>query len=993
MLDEDGIPQFIPVLHTCSCLSIPINLLAIYCILLKSSNNMRKYKWYLLNVQIWIFLTDLILFVLIAPRFYFPLIAGTTNGLFYAIGMPYEAQTIIGFGTGVGMISACTQAIQYRHSQILPPSSLMARKPRLRTLLNTVRYLLFCQISVPAVLTEPRNQLEGKMRVADKFPTHPELFFDSSVYLLQESPSFVVVPGALVIFYVFVELSFYITQSFRQLNKRVSHMSERTKRMQKTYFVYVCIQVLVPCCFCLIPISFLCFAILSGYQVQLCNDVAVLMFGLHGIVATLVMLPLYQPYRTFCKQFFFLMDSLFPHERQERAGCGYISLNPIEYGCTRQYSIAATQWLVHIGLSETNGFSQLRVSTNSLKELEYCQVEMEVQCPKYLPQRMLYWHVFDIQRNAFCIPFPDEDVENREGFDPEKAKPTRGYPTSRKGKGSYLRLIVSKRLTNIPGKDIWRIRNYQFPYADLILKVGHQELYVNKRMLAATSRFFMYICGEGRTKTMNKWEVLHVIDVDFEDLYDIVGYVYYDWKFGIERALEMQMIAEQFGVMMQSNNAEDFEGRTALDYVTKFCFDRNVYKDESSNWRMIRDAKEGSVSTISVFESERRSTLHDNDIHMYEPSSPTPTVSTLNNSLASSFSSSSSSTSSIIDVGGPMIVDDGLRPSSSNEHMEVEPAELSPSRSFSPPPPMPDDLVIATKQGKFSFSFAMNLSDNWSRGHKEDISTEFGRWVLYLYRRSLNGQDFLALGAYLHEVDLYPQVAFDTEFRIQAHGENKKPARKILKHVFSVERNAYGYPNFMLWADVMHMAGDNETLPFDVHLICKLTTAPLPPMEYDMFPGIKDVLVSVDDYTIPVAKAVLSDASSVFRDAFNQGFIVDRTRIHRIAHISYDMFMMLLDIIYHRVCTIPVELQEPLMEQALRFKMWSVMDHICREITKRESLTEREANRIGRRWDSKLIWYSWCNRQLFIEVDRTESLIKTKHRPETEEAVRFPFKS
>ncbi|EFO87917.1 CRE-SRH-24 protein [Caenorhabditis remanei] len=316
---QDGIPEYELVLHMCTSISVPVNLLAIFCIATQSSNTMKKYKWYLLNVQIWIFLTDLILFILIAPRFYFPLIAGTMHGLFFHIGVPYEVQTIIGFGTGVGMLSACTQAIQYRHCQIVPPSSVLARSSKTKTFVNCIRYLLFCQISIPAVITEPVNQMEAKLRVSEKYPFHPDFFFDPRVYLLQETPFFVFVPGSLVISYVFIELSFYIVQSFRQLNKRVSHMSERTKRLQKKYFICICVQVirihkqkfqlfwskhfqvLVPCIFCIIPIGFLCFAIVSGYHVQFWNDMAVIVFGLHGTFATLVMLPLYQPYRKFCK--------------------------------------------------------------------------------------------------------------------------------------------------------------------------------------------------------------------------------------------------------------------------------------------------------------------------------------------------------------------------------------------------------------------------------------------------------------------------------------------------------------------------------------------------------------------------------------------------------------------------------------------------------------------------------------------------------------------
>lgn len=65
------------------------------------------------------------------------------------------------------MLSACIQTIQYRHSKIVPPNSILARSSRIKAFLNFVRYFLFCQVSLPAVITEPRNQIEAKMRVAE----------------------------------------------------------------------------------------------------------------------------------------------------------------------------------------------------------------------------------------------------------------------------------------------------------------------------------------------------------------------------------------------------------------------------------------------------------------------------------------------------------------------------------------------------------------------------------------------------------------------------------------------------------------------------------------------------------------------------------------------------------------------------------------------------------------------------------------------------------
>lgn len=54
------------------------------------------------------------------------------------------------------------------------------------------------------------------------------------------------------------------------------------------------------------------------------------------------------------------------------------------------------------------------------------------------------------------------------------------------------------------------------------------------QILSATSRFFMYIIGSSRVKMIKHMEVLHVKDVAFEDLYDLIGYIYNDWQFDCE---------------------------------------------------------------------------------------------------------------------------------------------------------------------------------------------------------------------------------------------------------------------------------------------------------------------------------------------------------------------------------------------------------------------------------------------------------------------------
>ena len=125
---------------------------------------------------------------------------------------------------------------------------------------------------------------------------------------------------------------------------------------------------------------------------------------------------------------------------------------------------------VSIGPSTSHDYNQIEVSTMGLKEGECCHVELEVFAPKYLPSRMTFWHVFDDERHAFGIPYASKEKAECDWED----HPPEGKLVKGKVKGPYIRISLNPK--------IWRYRNWQFPFADLVLKVRDEELYVNRKV-------------------------------------------------------------------------------------------------------------------------------------------------------------------------------------------------------------------------------------------------------------------------------------------------------------------------------------------------------------------------------------------------------------------------------------------------------------------------------------------------------------------------------
>ena len=73
-------------------ISTPIHIVGMFCLLVKTPEQMRSIKWYLVVVQIWIILFDYSLSILFVPYILFPALAGTSLGVSNSFNVPVEFQ-------------------------------------------------------------------------------------------------------------------------------------------------------------------------------------------------------------------------------------------------------------------------------------------------------------------------------------------------------------------------------------------------------------------------------------------------------------------------------------------------------------------------------------------------------------------------------------------------------------------------------------------------------------------------------------------------------------------------------------------------------------------------------------------------------------------------------------------------------------------------------------------------------------------------------------
>ncbi|VDP34111.1 unnamed protein product [Heligmosomoides polygyrus] len=75
--DFDLSPQvYLAIMHSLSIIAIPLNVLAVYCIVYKSTRQMGEYKWYLLCYQLTSTLFDFVYMALTLPVIFFPIPMG-----------------------------------------------------------------------------------------------------------------------------------------------------------------------------------------------------------------------------------------------------------------------------------------------------------------------------------------------------------------------------------------------------------------------------------------------------------------------------------------------------------------------------------------------------------------------------------------------------------------------------------------------------------------------------------------------------------------------------------------------------------------------------------------------------------------------------------------------------------------------------------------------------------------------------------------------------
>lgn len=139
------------VLHTLTCILVPLNLFGAYCILFKTPKKVEAVKWLMLNLQCLSLLLDFAISFLGAPYVVFPAVAGYPLGVFESV-----VQETYVFVSLFGAVSVSIVIVYENRYYVLFGVNTWWEKFRKPVLIFD--HLLIPLFALPVVFTVPEQQ-------------------------------------------------------------------------------------------------------------------------------------------------------------------------------------------------------------------------------------------------------------------------------------------------------------------------------------------------------------------------------------------------------------------------------------------------------------------------------------------------------------------------------------------------------------------------------------------------------------------------------------------------------------------------------------------------------------------------------------------------------------------------------------------------------------------------------------------------------------------
>ncbi|CAL2028298.1 unnamed protein product [Caenorhabditis brenneri] len=287
------------VLHIQSILDVPVLSYGVFCIVWKTPKAMRSVKFYMLNLHFWGALFAVNTSFLAIPYLLLPTLSGYFLG---AVDAPGEL--IYGFLTTLSAtVSSILAIYENRYFVLFAQNSFWsrARKPFL-ILCFLVQPFIFLPVYLNIPEQEPARELVFK-----EFPCFRNADFGRKLFVLAVDDSLLFTTVFyLALTYCVLNFGFFGLTVYNLWLKKQKMVSKATMRVHRTFLKALIVQTLFLCTVILTPIIFSLLIIYTRYHNQTLINVLIILFSLHGVGSTIVMVLVHKPYRefTFCSRQF-----------------------------------------------------------------------------------------------------------------------------------------------------------------------------------------------------------------------------------------------------------------------------------------------------------------------------------------------------------------------------------------------------------------------------------------------------------------------------------------------------------------------------------------------------------------------------------------------------------------------------------------------------------------------------------------------------------------
>ncbi|CAD6189717.1 unnamed protein product [Caenorhabditis auriculariae] len=228
---------------------------------------------------------DIFFPLLVTPVFYFPVLGGCSIGWFTTIGVPIILQTAIGCILSSNSLVSVVILFEYRHHIMLPSRSPFRLKKSSR-ILYIFGNVFFCWGGfLVLIYLAPKDQYSAEIQVIEILHCKPYGIFSSGAFIMDmtsRSAWFLAGLAAVVV----PQLVFRFFHGLHILQKQSSHMSTKTRNLQKYFFYNLCGQTSIPMVFVCIPLISIAFLVNANPSPQWMSLSIIIVITLHGGFST-----------------------------------------------------------------------------------------------------------------------------------------------------------------------------------------------------------------------------------------------------------------------------------------------------------------------------------------------------------------------------------------------------------------------------------------------------------------------------------------------------------------------------------------------------------------------------------------------------------------------------------------------------------------------------------------------------------------------------------